>query len=439
MPWRFSTRPWTLALLLPLACKEPEAAAVQNRAQQAQAALAEGRAYISKGESAPAIAALRKAMTAAPESAEPLLLMAEAQRLAGNDGAAILALKQAKSLVGDDPALQRQLADLYLQDGHTQDALSTLIRLRDTGSLPDADVLKLARIQAREGQIDAAFKTLEAILRENPDDPEAKAVEAEILLLKGDELLAANLMDRLLAQDAGLTSARLLRARYFLNSGFPEMAEADLGAVQGPEAARTDVVTLRARVLLALSRPADAEAALRKLVEAEPRNAEALAWLAETVLAQGRVPDAQTLVDKALQLRPSLPRAQYVRGRVQEEQGDRRGAEESYRFALTAEPRFAAAHSRMWRLHLKAERKAEAQASLERLLTLGEASLEEKAALAGLYATLQTKVSQGLKLIDEALKREPDNAEYLRTKKALTALLPKPKKRSGPIIIRGGR
>nr|WP_225937478.1 tetratricopeptide repeat protein [Myxococcus sp. RHSTA-1-4] len=366
--------------------------------------------------------------------------MAEAHRLAGNEGAAILALKQARSLVGEDPSIQRQLAELYLQDGHTQDALSTLIRLRDAGNLPDADVLKLARIQAREGQIDAAFKTLEAILRESPDDPEAKAVEAEVLLLKGEELLAANLMDRLLQQNAGLTSARLLRARYFLNSGFPEMAEADLGAVQGPDAARTDVVTLRARVLLTQGRPADAEAALKKLVEAEPRNAEALAWLAETVLVQGRRTDAQALVDKALQLRPRLARALYVRGRVQEEQGDRRGAEESYRFALTAEPRFAPAHSRMWRLHLNAERKVDAQASLERLLTLGEATLEEKATLARLYSVLQTKVSQGLKLIDEALKREPGNAEYLQTQKALTALLPKPKKRpSGPIIIRGGR
>ncbi|WP_240360781.1 tetratricopeptide repeat protein [Pyxidicoccus caerfyrddinensis] len=415
-------------------------AAVQNRAQQAQMALAEGRTYLDKNEPNQALSALRRAASAAPESAEPLLLMARAHRMAGNEGAAILALKQAKSLVGDDPSIQRELADLYLLDGHTQDALAALVRLRDSGSLPDADVLRLARIQAREGQIEAAFKTLEGILRESPDDAEAKSVEAEVLLIKGEELLAANLMDRLLQEDPALTSARLLRARYFLNSGFPEMAEADLGAVQAPESARTDVVTLRARVLLVLGRPAEAEVALKKLVETEPQNAEALAWLAEATLVQGRRADAQGLVDRALQLRPRMARALYVRGRVFEDQGDRRGAEESYRFALSAEPRFAPAHSRMAQMHLKADRKSDAQLSLERLLTLGEASLEEKAQLAGLYATLQTKVPQGMKLIEEALKRSPDNEEYLRTQKALVALAPKPKKRpTGPVIIRGGR
>ncbi len=441
MHWRFFPHPWVLALLLPLACKEPEVAAVQNRAQQAKSALAEGRAYIAQRQPGPALAALRRAANAAPESAEPLLLMAEAHRMAGNQGAAILALKQARSLVpGEDPVIQRQLAELYLVEGHTQDAIDTLIGLRESGTLTDADVLWLARLQAREGRIEDAFQTLNAILLESPDDPEAKTVEAEVLLLKGEELLAASLMDRLLTANPEQTSARLLRSRYFLSSGFPEMAEADLSAVEGPDAARSDVVTAKARVLLMLGRAPEAEAALKVLVQAEPQNAEALAWLAEAVLAQGRRPEAQTLVDQALQLRPRLARALYVRGRVQEEGKDRRGAEESYRFAAAADPRFAPVLSKMWRIHMDADNLPEAQETLERLLSTGEATLEEKAALAGVYARLQMQVTRGLKLIDEALKREPQNPEYLRVKKALQALLPKPKKRpSGPTIIRGGR
>ncbi|WP_044890623.1 tetratricopeptide repeat protein [Myxococcus hansupus] len=437
----FRIRPWTLALLPLLACKEPEVAAAENQAKRAQAALTEARGHLSSGQASAALGALRRAATAAPDNPEPHLLMAQAHRMAGNQGAAILALKQAASMASStDPTIQRQLADIYLQQGLTKDALAALITMRDAGNLPDADVLRLARLQAREGQIDAAFKTLESILRENPDDAEAKSVEAEVLWLKGDELLAANLMDRLLTQDPSLASARLLRARYFLVSGFPDLAEADLNAVKGEEGERSDAVTLRARVLLALSRPQDAEEALRKLVDAQPQNADALAWLAETVLLQGRRTDAQALVDQALQLNPRLARALYVRGRSLEEQGDRRGAEEAYRFALSAEPRFAPVHSRMWRIHLKADRATDAQESLERLLGLSEATLEEKAQLAALYARMQTKVTQGLKLIEEALKREPENADYLRTQKTLTGLLPKPKKKpSGPVIIRGRR
>ncbi|NTX59895.1 tetratricopeptide repeat protein [Myxococcus sp. CA051A] len=441
MPWRIRTLPWTLALLLPLACKEPEVAAVQNRAQQAQAALGEARAQLANGQPGPALVALKKAATAAPDSAEPYLLMADAHLMNNNMGAAIMSLKQAEALIpGTDPSIQKQLSELYLGNGNTQEALTILSTLRDSGLLTESDVLGLARLQAREGQIEASFATLESVLRDSPDDPEAKAMEAEVLLMKGDELLAANLMDKLLQQNPAHTTARLLRARYFLVSGVPQMAEADLQAVEGKDANRGDVVMLRARALLAQGRATDAEAVLKPLVDAEPQNAEALAWMAETVLAQGRRADSLALVDRALQFRPRLARALYVRGRAQEEAKDLKGAEESYRFALSAEPRFAPVHTRLWRLFLQSERKVDAYSSLERLLALGEASQEEKVALAKLSAQLQTQMARGMKLIDEALTREPDNVEYQEVKKALLAVAPKPKKKStGPVIIRGGR
>ncbi|QSQ14343.1 tetratricopeptide repeat protein [Myxococcus landrumensis] len=442
MPWRNRTLPWTLALLLPLACKEPEVAAVQNRAQQAQAALGEARAHLANGQAPAALTALKRAATAAPDSAEPYLLMADAHLMNNNMGAAIMSLKQAEALIpGTDPTIQKQLSELYLSNGNTQEALTILTTLRDSRLLTDADTLGLARFQAREGQIEAAFATLESVLRDSPDDPDAKAMEAEVLLMKGDELLAANLMDKLLQQNPAHTSARLLRARYFLVSGVPQMAEADLQAVEGKDANRADVIMLRARALLAQGRATDAEATLKPLVDAEPQNAEALAWMAETVLAQGRRADSLALVDRALQFRPRLARALYVRGRAQEEANDKKGAEESYRFALSAEPRFAPAHSRLWRLYLQTERKVDAYSALERLLALSEASQEEKVALAKLSAQLQTQVARATKLIDEALKREPDNVEYQEVKKALLALAPKPEKKkpTGPIIIRGGR
>jgi tetratricopeptide (TPR) repeat protein len=441
MPPRFFPRPWTLVLLLPLACKDPETAAAQKQAVQVQSSLSEGKEALSKGQYGRALSALQKASSAAPESVEPLLLLAKAHQGAGNPGAAILSLKQAESLLpGTDPVIQKQLADLYLGEGQAAQAISTLVALRDEGKLPDADILGLARLQARQGSSDAAFTTLERILRENPDDAATKTVEAEILLMKGEELLAANLMDRVLQASPSFTPARLLRARYFLSSGFADLADADLQSVPAEDAETLDVVAMKARVWVALQRPAEAEGALKKLLEDDAENAEGLAWLAEIVLGQGRASEAQQLVDRALNLRPRLARALYVRGRAQEEQDDRRAAEDSYRYALKTDPAFAPALSRMWRLHLKAGRKPDAQVVLERLTGLGEASVEEKAALANLYAQFETQLPRGRKLIDEALKREPHNPEFLRIQKAIDKATPKKKKaNSGPIIIRGRR
>ncbi|MFP2897921.1 tetratricopeptide repeat protein [Corallococcus sp. 4LFB] len=152
MPPRFFPRPWTLVLLLPLACKDPETAAAQKQAVQVQNSLSEGRDALKQGQYVRAISALRKAANAAPESVEPLLLLARAHQGAGNPGAAILTLKQAEGLLpGTDTVIQKQLADLFLGEGQLAPAISTLVSLRDEGKLSNEDILALARLQARQG------------------------------------------------------------------------------------------------------------------------------------------------------------------------------------------------------------------------------------------------------------------------------------------------
>lgn len=441
MPVRILRLTPVLTLLLAVACKDPEMAAVQSRAESYEARLAEGRTALAAKRPETAARAFRAAANVRPEDPEPLLLLAEAHLGAGNPGAAILAFKEAEALVpGKDTSIQKQMAELYRREGHLDEAISTLVGLREAGELADPELLALARLQARHGNLDGAFKSLEPILKERPDDPEAKVVEAEILLIKGEELLAAKLMDRLIGENPGLTEARLLRVRYFLNSGFAAEAEQDLGTLPAADQAKPEVVLLRARILHRLERYAEADTALSQLVAQEPDHVDALGMLAETKLLQNQNAEAQQLVDKVLRLRARYPRALYVRARALEAQGDTAGAEENYGYALTADPRFAPALSRMWRLHQQAGRKLEAMTSLEKLYFIGEATAEEKVALAKMYAESKINLERGRKLIDEALLREPGKPEFVSIKAALTAADPKKKKKaSGPIILRGGR
>ncbi len=431
---------FVLPLLLPLACKDAETVSVQRRDQTAQAKLEQGRELLSSGQAELAVKVFGEAAGLMPESTEPLLLLADAQRQAGNSGAAILTLKQAMALnPAEGPDIKRKIAARHEQDGRLSEAIALLLELRDTDELGDLDILKLAHLQTLEGQHQAAFQTLERIQRERPDDVAAKVVEAEILLAKGDEVLAAKLMDRLLEEQPALTAARILRARYFLRSGFAQYAEQDLAQVQGEEASLPEVVTLRAQVLLALERIEEAEKLLSDAVTHYSQNADLLARLAEVKLLLGRPTEALALVERALRAQPESARALYVRARALETQGDLGRAKEDYGNALGMNPRFAPALSRMWRLQRQAGAPQQALSSLEQLLEVGEASLEEKAALAELYAELRLKPEQGLKLIGEALKRDPTNFQYLDTQKALKKLVPRKKKSSGPLIIRGGR
>ncbi|HEX8440478.1 tetratricopeptide repeat protein [Archangium sp.] len=413
---------------------------MQRRDQTAQAKLEQGRELLSSGQAELATKVLSEAAGLMPDSTEPLLLLADAQRQAGNSGAAILTLKQAMALnPAEGPDIKRKIATRHEQDGRLSEAITLLQELRDTDELGDLDLLKLAHLQTRNGQHQAAFQTLERIQRERPDDVDAKVVEAEILLAKGDEVLAAKLMDRLLEEQPALTAARILRARYFLQSGFAEYAEQDLSLVQGEEASRPEVVELRSQVLIALERLADAEKVLTDAVTHYSQNADLLARLGEVKLLLGRPPETLALVERALKAHPESARALYVRARALETQGDLGRAKEDYGNALAMAPRFAPALSRIWRLQRQAGEVQNALASLERLVDGRQASLEEKVALAELYAETRLKPEQGLKLIGEALKGDPSNFQYLDTQKALKKLVPRKKKSSGPLIIRGGR
>jgi len=429
----------SLPLLLPVACKDPETAAVQARAETYESRLAEGRTLMAANQPESAARAFRSASNMARENVEPLLLLAEAHRAAGSKGPAILALKEAEGIApGDDPAVQKQLVELYLGEGHVAEAITTLKGLRDNKELSDTELLALARLQARSGDPEGAFKSLEPIQSQRPDDSDAKVVEAEILLVKGEELLAAKLMDRLIEENPGLVEARLLRVRYFLNSGYPEVAEQDIAGVVGNDAKRPEVVLMRARILTRLEKHAEAAEALTELLEESPDNVDALAQLAEARLNLGKNNEAQDLVDKVLRIKSRYPRALFVRARALEAQGDKRGAEESYSYALSADPHFAPALSRLWRIQQEAGEKSEAQETLQRLYKLGEASLEEKVALAQMYADSKSNLERGRKIVDELLQREPGNPKYVALKAALTPT-PTKKKSTGPIILRGGR
>ncbi len=428
-----------LALVGSVGCKDPETAARQAKQKTSEDKLAEGQKLLSAGQLEQAIEAFRAASAAAPDDPTPYVLLAEAHQHNGNDTAAILALKRADELsTNAGPVLKKQLAEHYRRSGHPQQAVAVLAALMKQNLLTDAEVLVLARLQARGGEVETAYRTLEHIQRRSPDDPAAKVVEAEILLLEGEEQLAANLMDRLVSE-SGPPEAWLLRARYFLNNGYPSLAEADLAHVTGEAAERAEAIELRARVLNALKRYDEAAATLKGLLEKKPNDAEVMAQLAETLLLQGRAEEAESLIQRALSRRPGFARGLYVRARAHEARGEEKGAAHAYRQALEVDPSFAPALSRIWRLQAKGGDRIEAMSSLERLYFMGEASLEEKISLAGLYADTPVHVDRGLKIVNEALRKDPANPRYLELKAKLQKAGARTRVKRRPVILRGGR
>lgn len=407
----------TLSLL---ACEEASKAQERKKIERTVDFVAQGRAELSAGRPESAVHEFKKAISASPEDVSLYLLLAEAYHASGNEAGATLTLKQAESISGvKDPSIRRQRAEMLLKMHQVKAATAELMSMRDDDLLTDPEILDLCRLLAHAGKITEAFKTLERIQTRSPDDVEAKTMEAEILFLKGDVLLAAKLMDRLLAETPSLTSARLLRARYFLNERQLEQAEQDVSMVDPRDAKRTDVVTLRARVLNELKRSDEAASLLERLVDENPKDAETLALLAETRLLQGKGGEAQVLVDQILAMEPRWARALYVRGRALEQQDRLDDALNDYQSALLTDGSFVPALKRIWRIHDKKGNKAEAIDTLEILFFQNDIDNDEKVQLARYYSETWANVERGEKLINEALRKDPKNAEYLKIKAKL--------------------
>ncbi len=364
------------------ACKNPEQQAAENSRRSTSELVSKGRTALAEGKAEDAAKLFKQAAGLSPNDPMIYLLLAQAEKADGNETAAVLAIKQAEENgAKNDPSVKRERAELYRRMGQTKEAITTLSELRDENRLTDTEILMLAQLQAHEGDSDGAYQTLERVQKVRPDDPDAKAVEAEVMLAAGDEVGAAKLMDRLLQEHPQLTAARVLRARYFRQNGAPEPALADLDAIPKADQNQAEVVQLRARVLNDLKRYDESAKVLQPLVDDNPRDADLIAQLAETRLLLNQVNEAQDLIETALGIKPRFARALYVRGRAFEAQGDLKQAVENYESALQSNKTFSPALSRLWKLYDHQGRRADAIGTLERLLYMKEATLEEKIAL----------------------------------------------------------
>lgn len=420
-------------------CKDAKTQAAEAAKQKLMLAVSQGRAAMGEGDYDTAIAAFKTAVAVRPQEGSNYLLLAEAYVAAESPGLALLTLKEAEATgSADDKRLKRLRADVFIRLREPKNAIGLLVALRDADQLSDAETLKLAELQARQGEVDAAYKSIEKVQLRKPNDPYARVVEAQVLLQAGEETLAADMMDKVIAEHPGLAEARLLRARYFLANDLPENAELDLGQLGFEAAKRPDVLDLKA---VALKRQEKYDEAVKLLDAASAQglpNADVLARLAEIRLLKGEADEAMVLVDRALVLKPQHALSLWVRGRAAELKGNRREAEENFNYAHRADPMFGQALSSLAALALEKGDKAKALESLERLLSLNEASRSERMQLANIYVDTLINVPRAEKLATELLKEQPQNEE---AKKVLSRIRGSGENRQkkGPVRIGGKR
>lgn len=398
------------------------------REQQARSYLAKGRAALSKGDLATAQRLLEKAAALNPTDPEPQRTLGGVYEKLGEQAQAIFALKRAAELAPSDPGPRKELAELYLRSSQPANAAEHLKKAVDASGGEDTDLLRqLAFAQLRSGQVDEADAIAKKVNEASPGDADTMALMAEVLIAKRQEETAVQLLDQAVEAHPNSARVRTARARYFFSRGKVNEAlrEFELAAEAAPD--DTEIGLARARAMAASGQTEEAAELMGKIVAARPTDLNAQSSLAEVLLLADKVEEAQNVAKAVIDKQPKNGRALYVRARAIEVQSadDPVRAINAYQGAIEGDPNQTEALSRLWRLYLKQNQKNDAISMLERLRILGEATADEDIELVGLYADTGINPVEGLKMCNEALKRDPGNAKLLGFKRQLEAKVPR--------------
>jgi len=146
-----------------------------------------GRVWLAAASEGPDYIALAKAVEALEHAAtmeassEALTLLGQARLAASDTAAAERTLRQASETVPADPDAFLSLAEAAERLGHAQIARQALVDYRAlTGAADPSFLLRLARAHWRVGDGKSARTTIEAVLRTDPDNQPARALERSL-------------------------------------------------------------------------------------------------------------------------------------------------------------------------------------------------------------------------------------------------------------------
>ncbi|MFN2482663.1 MAG: tetratricopeptide repeat protein [Pyrinomonadaceae bacterium] len=324
-------------------------------------------AYLRAGRPAEAITTIRQAIAAEPDNREYLALLEEAIRQGGDTGGAIDELKRMVAANPADADASAMLARAQARTGKTDDAVATLragLAKSAKGSKGQATLTDaLATVFSDAMRYDEAIAAYEELLK-------ARGISGAPLVADSDKEFAAKYLQMILAlqRQAGRDAAALAtvgRMKRLLgaNDLMSEFYQIDLLREQGKRREALDAVRaarlkypenppllrLEATTLAELGRVDEAAALLRARLNNNFENDYSInASLVQMFIEAKRGKDAVEAARKLVAMTPAQQPALMAQSLVllssaQESAGDFKGAEESLRKILAADPSNATA------------------------------------------------------------------------------------------------
>jgi tetratricopeptide (TPR) repeat protein len=301
------------------AATEPQ---LQKFSQKNTAAfhLAAASLALKKGDIGAASDELQQAVAADPKSARAHLVMAHLYVLRKDQGHAGPELKTAADLAPLRSGERIKYAEFQAENGAADEAKASLqnIAKQAPDYLPAWRVL--AQIAFREKRYDDALSLLENIFSRDAENPEARLLQSELWVAKGDGAKAIAVLDRLNTAYPNNAVVKYQLARAYLLSKNPAQAIAALEQAVAAKPGYTEAILSLAELNLRSGKAQAVVRTMEDLLKKQPDLPQARVLLADAYRALGRLEDAAAVFREEIKVAPESPRGYFLLGLILRQQ-----------------------------------------------------------------------------------------------------------------------
>jgi tetratricopeptide (TPR) repeat protein len=361
-----------------------------------------------------------------------------------NDG-----FEELKKIVQDAPDVAEAhyyLGQAFLQNGDGKHALAEFEEAvrHDANSVPSLHAA--AELQVRAKSLDAASDYAQRCIRLRPSSATERLLLGDILMRKGDSKGAIDQLRAAVKLAPNDENAHLVLAQAYTSGRDYKNAESELNAALSVAPKSVFVLGSIADYWIARGQTAKAVEQARKFLASDPKNANAQAILGSALLSAKAYPEAQTVLEQSAKANPNLFQTYVLLGKLHVLKGETRPAIEAYSRAIALQPRYAPLYAAVGNIYVDKKDFPNAQKYFEQCLkvdpdfavaasnlawvyTLQGGNLDvavglaqkakqllpDAASVSDTLAWVYVKrgnFSSAVPLLEECLKKNPDNALY---------------------------
>lgn len=294
---------------------------LEKNAKDSESLTLKGRFLSADDRAEEAREAFRAAVAAQPDDAAAQFALGLAEAGARNTDAAIAAFNEVLRINPRASAAQLQLAHLYLARGDVQQgATMSEDALRNAPDNPMARLVQ-ARTRMMQGQLDEAALAMAALEKQYPNVWPVLAQQGTLKALQGDRASARRYWERAIALEPSAFEAQRGLVRLELAAGNAEgaLTRAQALASKFPGDVRYPIEV--GRLAAGQRRFDEAEAALRTAIELDPAAMEAYGLLGQVYLVQNKVDAARGEFEAIVKRQPKAVGAHTMIAMILQGQG----------------------------------------------------------------------------------------------------------------------